>query len=505
MDVSKNLRIEHNVTLRVLDKSTMKLVREVQGHNSATNTLIEGIGHYLAGASVLRQGFMRLSKYVPQYISLGTMGLHDQEEDEDGLPTGLSGHEYTGNEAEDLENYIYERPGYGSDGYNQNYNNKRPYFGLGPAYTSFSPTQSYRKDDVVYYNGLAYVATEDMFIDPDSGRYNYWNSDLWVQAPLSLQPTCWELITPSYPRTEISFRDVVPESESEIPETVDVIFSAMIPTDNFAQFRSNDKDYIFITEAGLWSARDLDGSTGSSSASNNLVAGYRLMPGDPLHQFMNPDTIPDEAAVEYLYQQGVENPTSTQILQAKEDLASENQQLLKEQILRVERDQVVQVIWKMQLGNLRNAFGIGASGKLPDGLIQVDDMVYLQNHGVPYGTGVSTVGKNFTVLDHYDTLQELESAIVNPEVGDAYGVGENTPYNIYLWNGSEWQDYGQIGFTIDSVMSSSSDNAVKNKVIKNYIDEIVGDIPAAIQMLEYIIGTAAITQAIEEIDQTIGG
>ena len=503
MDVSKNLRIEHNVTLRVLDKSTMKLIKEVEGHNSATNTLIEGIGQYLAGASVLRQGFTRLSRYIPQYISLGTMGLHDQGEDSDSLPTGLSGHEYTGNPDIDLENYVYERPGYGADGYSEGYNNKRPYFGLGPAYTSFSPTQSYRKDDIVYYNGLAYVATEDMFINPDTGTYNYWNSDLWVQAPLSKQPTCWELITPSYPRTEISFRDVVPESEAEIPETVDVVFSAMIPTDNFVQFIDSDKDYIFITEAGLWSVRDLDGSTGSSNVSNNLVAGYRLMPSDPLHQFMNPATIPDEASIEYLYQKGNKNPTASQIEQGKISLASENQQLLKSQVLRVERNQVVQVIWKMQLGNLTNAFGIG-SDKLPEGLIKVNNTVYLQNHGVPYGTGVAVVGKNFVVIDHYDTLQQLKTYIRHPSVGDAYGVGLEPPYNVYLWNGSEWQDYGAIGITIDSVMSSSSDNAVKNKVIKQYIDDIVGDIPAAMQMLEYIIGTDAITQALESIDNTIG-
>ena len=506
MEVSKNLRIEHNVTLRVLDKSTMKLIREVEGHNSATNTLIEGIGHYLAGASVLRQGFSRLSKYVPQYISLGTMGLISQDEDEDGLPTGISGHVHTGIVAEDFENYIYERPGYGTDGYSKAYNNNRPYFGLGPAYTSFSPTQSYRKNDVVYYNGIAYVATEDMFVNPDNGTYNYWNSDLWVQAPLSMQPNCWELITPSYPRTEISFRDVVPESEAEVPETVDVIFSAMIPTDNFAQFRGNDKDYIFITEAGLWSSKDFDGSAGDSKSSNNLVAGYRLMPSDLIHQFMNPDTMPDEVAIEYLHEQGTDDPTSEEIAQAKIDLANENQQLLKAQVLRVERDQVVQVIWRMQLGNLRNAFGLD-SGKLPDGLIQVGDMVYLNVNGAPYGTGVEFPDGGFKILGYYDTEADLESSVTDPEVGDAYGVGTEDPYHLYVYTENDgWFDFGPIGFTaIDSVMSSSSDNPVKNRVIKKYIDDIVGDIPAAIEMLNYIIGMDAITQAIESIDQTIGG
>ena len=558
MNISKNLRIEHNVTLRVLDKSTMKLVREHQGHNAATNTLIEGIGKFLSGAGVLRQGYSRLSKYIPQYISLGTMGLVNQDEDKEGLPEGISGHEYTGDVAVDFENYIYESPGFGADGYSKDYNNNRPYFGLGPAYTSFSPLQSYRSGDIVYYNGVAYVATEDMIVDPDSGSYNYWNSDKWEEAPAEDQPNCWELISPSCPRSEITFRDVVPESESEIPQTVDVIFSAMISTDTFAQFRDSDKDYIFITEAGLWSSRNLDGSSVNSYDSNNLVAGYRLMPSNVINQFMNPAHVPDEAAIEYLGQQGVLDPTQEQIEQAKTDLAEENQHLLKEQVLRVERDQVVQVIWKMQLGNLRSAFGISGTGNIPNGLAQVGDMVYLTINGSPYGTGASIVGKNFTILGGpYATVSALEAAITDPELGDAYSVGASEPYDIYIWNGSAWINYGDIGpITVDSVMSDSSDNAVKNRVIKSYvdgkvpsalknpyaltvfgtsydgsspqnipidttvsnsspnaiqnkaiksyIDELVGDVDAAIALLYDLIGIEAIDQALESIDNTIG-
>ena len=57
METSEKFRIQHNVTIRIYDKSTGKLVREHTGHNTATNTLIEGIGHYLAGEGVLRQGY----------------------------------------------------------------------------------------------------------------------------------------------------------------------------------------------------------------------------------------------------------------------------------------------------------------------------------------------------------------------------------------------------------------------------------------------------------------
>ena len=43
---------------------------------------------------------------------------------------------------------------------------------------------------------------------------------------------------------------------------------------------------------------------------------------------------------------------------------------------------------------------------------------------------------NFRILDHYDSLPELKSAITNPSVGDAYGVGD--PTVVYVWNGSAW-------------------------------------------------------------------
>lgn len=43
---------------------------------------------------------------------------------------------------------------------------------------------------------------------------------------------------------------------------------------------------------------------------------------------------------------------------------------------------------------------------------------------------------NFRILGHYDSLPELQSAITNPSVGDAYGVGD--PTVVYVWNGSAW-------------------------------------------------------------------
>lgn len=349
MEASKRFGIRHNVTFRILDRATGKLISEHQGHNAATNTLIEGVGHYLAGEGVLRQGYSMLANYIPRYISLGTMGLRNQDEDSEGLPTGLSGRNYTGDEAVDLANYVSERPGYGSDGYSKLYNNDRPYMGLGPAFSSFSPENSYTKGDITYYNGVAYEATENMLVNPELGIYNYWNSKNWKVADDSYQPTCYELITPNNPRVEIAFRDVVPEYEAEIPKSIDVVFSAMIPAGALDAFRTSTRNYIFITEAGLWSRKDYQPE---GVGVNGLVAGYRIIPPNRYNRWMKPDLVPDEYAIDYLEEEeGITDPTEAQILAAKIEIAADNRKVLKEEILRVERNQVIQVIWKIQIGN----------------------------------------------------------------------------------------------------------------------------------------------------------
>lgn len=208
-----------------------------------------------------------LSAFIPQYISLGTMGLINQEEDDEGLPAGLGVGTIADSEEKRLTAYMYQKPGYGADGYDANQNNSRRFLGLGPVFGT--------------------------------------NSNLPVNC---------ELISSTFPRSAITYRQIVPETEAELPETIDVIFSAMVSTGALKQFREVDKDYIFITEAGLWSQPYYN-----SSGYNGLLAGYRIVPPDK------------------------ENWDMT---------IAENRQILKQNIIKVNKNQVVQVIWKIQLGSL---------------------------------------------------------------------------------------------------------------------------------------------------------
>lgn len=55
-------------------------------------------------------------------------------------------------------------------------------------------------------------------------------------------------------------------------------------------------------------------------------------------------------------------------------------------------------------------------------------------------------GKGFTILGHYDTENELRTAVTAPEVGDSYSVGLETPYDIYILDGvtMDWKNYGPL-------------------------------------------------------------
>lgn len=382
---AKNLRTEHNVSIRVLDSKSGKVISSHIGHNAATNSLLVGIAHYLTGDGVLNQGYHMLNYYIPKYISLGTMGLINQDEDENGLPAGIGVSE--GSEEDRFVDYLLQVPGYGADGYDPNLNNNRDYFGLGPVFadrdTSKIVTETIQLGDI-NLDGVVNNADILMFADYLAGNVNLTDKQLLaadvnqdgeincsdlalitqcvseeitldtVEYRPSIAPTInCELISDSFPRVQISYRDIVPETESEIPQTIDVIFSAMISTGALAQFREPGKDYIFITEAGLWSKKDWE-----SGGDNGLLAGYRIAPPNKQNWAMTAESVSDDYAITYLKDQGIDNPTEDQIQSIKPEIAQNNRQILKQNIIRVGPNQVVQVIWKIQLGGLEQLGGL---------------------------------------------------------------------------------------------------------------------------------------------------
>lgn len=274
LEIAKNLGIRYNVSINVIDEPSGKIIQQHVGHNAATNTLLTGIGQYLLGGATTNAGEL-LDSWIPQYISLGTMGLSSQEEDEEGLPTGV-GDNGAPTEEERFIDYLLKVPGFGSDGYDPALMNDRKYAGLGPAF-----------------------------------------ADRAQEASVEC-----ELVSTTFPRSAITYRQCLPENRSEYPKTIDVIFSAMISTGALKQFREPGMDHIFISEVGLWSSR-----VHVSEGSNGLLAGYRICPTDSASWDMS---------------------------------VPENRKLLKASIIRVGINQVVQVIWKIQLGAIEQLGGINA-------------------------------------------------------------------------------------------------------------------------------------------------
>ena len=291
LDISKRLDVQHNVTINVIDVKTGTIVHSHEGHNASTNSMLIGIANYLIGAGSSGQS-SQLERFIPKYISLGTMGLYNQSYYEDTLYPGGIGIDASLSELENYSEYMKQCPGFGADGYDPNENNGRGgdsssgrmlYLGLGPTYAN-------RED-------------------------------------LTTTVNC-ELITDAYKRSDITYRNVVPEYQSTIPQTVDVVFSAYISTGALAQFRVPGSDYIFITEAGLWSR-----PTWTDAGVNGLLAGYRIAPPDEDNWKM----------AEYDEETGTYSDSEE---------CQRNRRLLRESIIRVGKNQIVQVVWKVQLGGL---------------------------------------------------------------------------------------------------------------------------------------------------------
>ena len=471
LDIIKRLDVKQNVTIRVIDEPTGKVVQEHIGHNAATNSLLTGIAHYLMGDGVLNQGSDTLSMWVPQYISLGTMGLTSQSsetitigEDEFIVPSDLGYTPVAPEDATDEEKelnaqlrfseYINQAPGFGADGYDSNTNNNREWFGLGYPYslkpdalkqnfytwdgTEATFTLSETPIEVIsvtlYPGGVVNQDISDTQVErrvlpsslysvsgthihfneyqdttiPANSRlaiiYTYDNGDAENCELISAKLDKYNNIVPLTLRSKITYRDLVPEIQSEIPNTLDVIYSAFVSTGALKDYRS-DNDYIYITEAGLWSKPNYN-----ESGDNGLLAGYRIMPSDDEVNLLgaekaltstgdvsytltdddgNPlsitsiDSITCDGEIipntEYTFKMTIDATTltfdpdnapaagSTLIIiyrtgdvsgTWKDMTVKENREKVQQSIIRIGVNQVAQIIWKIQLGGLEQLNGL---------------------------------------------------------------------------------------------------------------------------------------------------
>jgi hypothetical protein len=397
----KNLGPSQNVSLQVIDPITNEILSQHIGHNAATNALLTGIAHYLEGDGILNQGSANLGMYIPRFISLGTMGLVNQLQDADGLPMGI-GHKSYREFCTETHTWVYDRyndltqeqrdflgvfnsdqslseeqeealrfrdymnmmPGYGADGYDLNMNNSRTSLSDGFLMAGLGPPFN-RRGEV----GAPVIGTlPQPIIEPCSicGQescclHSQTDGKVNTFDPFDYDTVRCELISSSFPRQHISYRNIVPENEAELPRTVDIIFSAMVSTGALSQFRRKGQDFIFITEAGLWARPDWN-----DSGNNGLLAGYRIANPDKDRWTIYPDY---SLYMDRFYKDrkitGI--PTANERFQAVQyaqsmisesdfEQARKNRDMLKRSIIKVGVNQVVQVIWKIQLGSIEQLF-----------------------------------------------------------------------------------------------------------------------------------------------------
>ena len=75
--------------------------------------------------------------------------------------------------------------------------------------------------------------------------------------------------------------------------------------------------------------------------------------------------------------------------------------------------------------------------------------------------GAGSEATGFQILGYYDTLQDLIDALqVLPQPGDAYGIGTQPPYHIYVYDGTTntWLDNGTLN--VDAVIDDNATSSV---------------------------------------------
>lgn len=334
MKIAKPLGAAYNVTMQVINEDG-SVAQEHKSHNMATHGLLYGISRYLVGDGVLNQAYSVLSEYIPKYISIGTMGLINQNEDAEGLPDGVGDEDGTEEYRFDL--YMRRSPGFGADGYDLTKNNGRTdvyplLAGLGPPFA--------RRGEV----GAAVIGERPSPPPVEGGVCPVCGTKCECSCPccnpVDPEPIgtniydtvkC-ELISDNFPRMQIAYREIVDSNKSELPQTIDIVYSAMISVGALKAFRPPGQDYVFITESGLWAKKHW------TDGHNGLLAGYRIKPTNrAFYPMLQTYQVWDVASQQFV---NVEVDQNT----------PENRNLLKRSILRVGKNQSVLVTWKLTIG-----------------------------------------------------------------------------------------------------------------------------------------------------------
>ena len=80
---------------------------------------------------------------------------------------------------------------------------------------------------------------------------------------------------------------------------------------------------------------------------------------------------------------------------------------------------------------------------------------------------------DFRIRGYYAAVETLTAAVTEPEAGDAYGVGADAPYDIYVWDGvgSRWVNNGPLFGVRGKAMILQSSTEGSDKRFKITVDD----------------------------------
>ena len=80
---------------------------------------------------------------------------------------------------------------------------------------------------------------------------------------------------------------------------------------------------------------------------------------------------------------------------------------------------------------------------------------------------------DFRIRGYYAAAEALTAAVTEPEAGDAYGVGADAPYDIYVWDGvgSRWVNNGPLFGVRGKAMILQSSTEGSDKRFKITVDD----------------------------------
>lgn len=75
----------------------------------------------------------------------------------------------------------------------------------------------------------------------------------------------------------------------------------------------------------------------------------------------------------------------------------------------------------------------------------------------------------------YSSLSDLQADVTDPDIGDQYSIGTSTPYDIYRWTGSSWENQGPYGVSVDHLTNNEIDTIYSGGSVADIYKYLNGD------------------------------